>query len=144
MKVISGITDMVMFPIEETDRIVDAMEQAEKTGDLKALQWCARFLIWLWAEAEVIGADDYANAESLFNRLWESLLKDDPAPESITAIINRKEEFRYRPPTAKEAEKALDTVKAFFEENIPRKVIAAALSSVDAMREAVKTAGEAQ
>jgi hypothetical protein len=71
--------------------------------------------------------------------MWASLLKADPAPESITAIINRKE--APQPPTAAAAEKALDTVKAFFEENIPRKVIAAALSSVDAMRDAVKTAG---
>jgi hypothetical protein len=47
MKVKSGMTDMAMFPIEETDRIMDAMEQAEKAGDLPALQWCARFLMWL-------------------------------------------------------------------------------------------------
>jgi hypothetical protein len=141
MKVVDGMTDMVEFPIEETDRIMDAMEQAEKAGDLPALQWCARFLRWLWNEGGIMETDNYCYSEDLFNKMWDSLLKSDPAPESIAAIINRKEEFHYRPSTAADAEKTLDTLKVFFEENIPRKVIAAALSSVDAMREAVKTAG---
>jgi hypothetical protein len=139
MKVVSGMTDMVEFPIEETDKIMDAMEQAEKAGDLPALQWCARFLRWLWDEGGIMETDSYCYSESLFNKAWEGLLKSDPAPESIAAIINRKDVPL--PPTAKDAEKALETVKAFFQENIPHKVIAAALSSVDAMREAVKTAG---
>jgi hypothetical protein len=67
-------------------------------------------------------------------------LKSDPAPNSIAAIINRKD--GPRPSSAADAEKALDTVKAFFEEIMPRKVIAATLQSVEAMREAVKTAVE--
>jgi len=139
MKVESGMTEMVEFPIEETDKIMDAMEQAEKAGDLKALQWCARFLRWLWDEGGIVSVDDYCYNEGLFNKMWDSLLKADPAPETIAAIINRKD--GPKPPTVADAEKALDTVKAFFEENIPHKAIAAALSSVDAMRDAVKTAG---
>jgi hypothetical protein len=118
MKVVSGMTDMVEFPIEETDRIMDAMEQAEKAGDLPALQWCARFLMWLWGEGNIIGVDDYCYSESLFNKMWNSLLKADPAPESITAIINRKEEFHYSPPTAADAGEALEMVRTYFEESL--------------------------
>jgi hypothetical protein len=54
MKVVSGMTNMVGFPIEETNRIMDAMTQAEKAGDLEALQWCSRFLRWLWDEGGII------------------------------------------------------------------------------------------
>jgi len=137
MKVVSGMTDMVEFPIEETDKIIDAMEQAEKAGDVKALQWCARFLRWLWDEGGIVSVDDYCYNEGLFNKMWDCLLKADPAPETIAAIINRKD--GPKPPTVADAEKALDVVKEFFQENIPHKAITA-LSSVDAMREAVKTA----
>jgi hypothetical protein len=132
------MTSMVGFPIEETNRIMDAMTQAEKAGDLEALQWCARFLKWLWDEGGIIEVDDYCYSEGLFNKVWDSLLKSDLPPESIATIINRKD--GPQPPTIADAEKALDTVKVFFEENIPRKVIAAALSSLEAMREVIKTA----
>jgi hypothetical protein len=121
---------------------MDAMELAEKTDDLAAFKWCFRRLVWLWQEGDITGDDKYCYTVDLFNKAWAEMLKNDPAPDSITAIINRKDEPQ--PPTAADAEKALDTVKAFFEENIPRKVIAAALSSVDAMRDAVKTAGAAE
>jgi len=83
---------MVMFPIHETQNIMDAMEHAEKAGDLKALQWCARFLKVLWDDAEITGDDSFYNCSHLFNRMWDSLLKADPAPESIANLINRKED----------------------------------------------------
>jgi len=94
---------MVEFPLYETQNIMEAMEQAEKAGDLKALQWCARFLITLWDDAEVCRVDDFSNSAHMFNRMWDSLLKSDPAPESIAAIINRKEEPE--PPTVSGNEK---------------------------------------
>ena len=119
MKVKSGMTDMVEFPFHETDKIMDAMKQAEKAGDLPALQWCARLLLWLWDEGDVCGSDKYCYAGDLFNTTWALLLKHDPAPESIAAIINRKDEPE--PITCAAAEQALDTVKEFFEENLAKK-----------------------
>jgi hypothetical protein len=141
MKVVSGQTDMVLFPIEETDRIMDAMELAEKAGDLPALQWCARFLRWLWDEGDITSVGDYCYCEDLFNKMWASLLKGDPAPESIAAIINRKD--APQPPTTSDAEKALDTVKAFFEENLGGKSFRETLELLGNLRAALKTAGEA-
>jgi hypothetical protein len=136
MKVESGMTDMVEFPIEETDKIMEAMEQAEKAGDLKALQWCARFLRWLWDEGGVVSVDDYCYSEDLFNKMWDSLLKNDPAPDSIVAIINRKDEPK--PPTAEDAEKAIDTLKAFFEDSLGGKSRKAVTEKLDALEQAVK------
>ena len=83
---------MVELPIHEMLNIMDAMEQAEKAGDLKALQWCARFLKILWDDAEITRVDDFSNSAHMFNRMWDSLLKADPAPESIASIICRKDE----------------------------------------------------
>jgi hypothetical protein len=132
MKVVHGMTRMIGMPRIEAYNVIDAMETAEKAGELKALQWCARFLRWLWDEGGIVSVDDYCYNEGLFNKMWDSLLKADPAPESITAIINRKD--GPKPPTGEDAEKALDVVKAFFQENIPHKAIAAALSTLCAMR----------
>jgi hypothetical protein len=86
-----GMTDMVVFPLAETDKIMEAMEQAEKAGDMEALKWCARFLRWLWDEGDVIGSDAYLRAEQLFNKTWGILLKSDMPPESIAEIINRED-----------------------------------------------------
>jgi hypothetical protein len=69
MRVTDGMTDMVQFPIEETDKTMGTMEQAEKAKDLKALQWCARFLRRLWDEGSVISTDDYCYSEGLFNKM---------------------------------------------------------------------------
>jgi hypothetical protein len=131
-----GMTDMVGFPLAETDKIMDAMEQAEKVGDLEALKWCARFLRWLWDEGDVIGSDAYLRAERLFNKMWGSLLKSDPPPESIAGIINRgdvPEEV-----TSGKAENALDTLKDFLEYNLGGKTFKTVSASLDALREAVK------
>ena len=151
MKVVSGVTDMVEFPIEETDKIMDALEQAEKSGDLKSLQWCARFLRWLWDEGDVIGVDDYCYSEGLFNKfgvddycyseglfnkLWDSLLKSDPPPEGIAEIINRKD--KPKPPGNKDAEEAIDTLKSFFEDNLGGKGFNAVIEKLDALKQAVK------
>jgi len=141
MKVVSGMTDMVGFPIEETDKIMDAMEQAEKSEDLPALKWCARFLRWLWDEGEIMGTDGYCYSAGLFNKMWSNLLKSDTPPESIAAIINRETEPE--PPTAADAEKALETVREYFEENLGGKSYKAIVEKLDALQEAVETAGAA-
>ena len=142
MKVKSGMTDVVGFPLCETDRIMDAMKQAEQAGDLPALKWCARFLLWLWDEGDVMGTDSYCYAEGLFNKLWSELLKNDAPPESIAAIINRADEPE--PITAKAAEKALDTVKEFFEKSMGGKGYRAALEKLDALRAVLETAEAGQ
>jgi len=126
-----GSTKMVEFPLDETDRIMDAMEQAEKAGDLKALQWCARRLQWLWQEGDVISTDKYWRVENLFNTAWAALSKNDPAPESISAIVNRADEPD--PITVTDAGKALDTVKAFLEEALRRKKYRAVMDALDAL-----------
>jgi hypothetical protein len=131
-----GMTDMVEFPLAETDKIMDAMEQAEKAGDLEALKWCARFLRWLWDEGDVIGSDAYFRAERLFNKMWGSLLKNDPPPESIAAVINRGD--APEKVTAGKAENALDTLKDFLEYNLGGKTFKTVSASLDALREAVK------
>jgi len=119
MKVEKGMTDVLGFPIEETEKVIEAMEQAEKAGDLPALKWCARGLQFLYKAADVIGGDDEFYPERLFNRDWNARLKTDPPPESVAAIINREDEPEAV--TAADAESALNTVKAFFEENIAKK-----------------------
>ena len=131
-----GSTDMVEFPFHETDKIMDAMEQAEKAGDLKALQWCARRLQWLWQEGDVMSTDKYCYAESLFNTAYGELLKNDPAPDSIAAIINREDEPE--PVTASAAEKALDTVKAYLEETLAKKGLAAAVNTIGILRNTIR------
>jgi hypothetical protein len=141
MKITDGMTKMIGMPHIEAYNVIDAIESAEKAGDLAALKWCARRIVWLYEQGESYSSDMYGYDEKLFNNTYADILKRDPPPESIAAFINR--ENKPEPPTAAAAEKALDTVQAFFEENIPRKVIAAALSFVDAMRDAIKTATEA-
>ena len=138
MKVEDGSTDFLDFPIEEMERIIEAMEQAGKAGDLKALQWCARRLQWLYEEAEISTGGADRRAVRLFNSAWDAQLKSDPVPESIAAIMNRKDEPK--PITAADAGEALDTVKAFFEENLGGKNFRAILESLGALRAAVNAA----
>ena len=132
----NGSTDMVEFPFDETDKIMDAMKLAEKAGDLKALQWCARRLQWLWQEGSLTDTDKYCYTESLFNTAWAALSKNDPAPDSIAAIINREDEPE--PVTAEAAEKALDTVKAYLEETLAKKGLAAAVNTIGILRNTIR------
>jgi hypothetical protein len=136
-------TDFISLPADEAERTLEALKQAEAANDIEALKWCARRLAWLDGASQIISGDDSFYPAHIFNKTWAEMLKSDSPPESIAAIIARIDEDEpEKEITAADAEKALDTVKAFFEENIPRKVIAAALQSVEAMREAVKTAVE--
>ena len=82
------MTDVVGFPLEETDKIMDALELAEQKGDLEALKWCARRLRWLYDPAEVSESDGYCHAEALFNTSWMDALKHDPPPALIAVIIS--------------------------------------------------------
>jgi hypothetical protein len=141
MKLDEGrMTGYVELPEAEAEAVIAAMKQAEQTNDIEALKWTARRIVWLDDTAQITDGDDYFHPAHIFNREWAEMLKSDPPPESIAEIINRIDEDEPALITAEDAERALDTVKAFFEKNIPHKVIAAALSSVDAMRDAVKTA----
>jgi hypothetical protein len=91
MKIKLGMTDVVGLPLDEADRIMDGMEQAEKAGDPEALRWCARMIRWLWDQSEVIGADIYSYTGDLFNCAWKGLMARDPPPASIAAIVTPEE-----------------------------------------------------
>jgi hypothetical protein len=155
MKLDSGrSTDFLSLPVEEAERTIEAMikaEQtgdieamikAEQTGDIEALKWCARRLAWLDDTSEIISGDDAYYPAYVFNRAWDEQIKNDPTPESIAAIINRADEPE--PVTCAAAEKALDTVKEFFEENLAKKGLVAALTAVGILRSAIKDTGDGE
>jgi hypothetical protein len=138
MKLDSGrSTDFLSLPAEEAERTIDAMKQAEQANDIEALKWCARRIAWLDDTSEIIGGDDGYHPAHIFNRAWNEQLKNDPAPDSIADIINRADEPE--PVTASAAEKALDTVKAFFEESF-----AAALNSISTLRHTIEDTGDGE
>ena len=137
-----GMTSMIGFPHMEAWGVIEAMEQAEKAGDIEALKWCARRLCWLYEEGEVYSGDMFCTAEHLFNSTWKAFLKNDPPPASIAAIIASAEEPE--PVTAAAAEKALDTVKAFLEKTLAKKGLAAALTAVGILRSAIKDTGDGE
>jgi hypothetical protein len=93
----TGTTEHVHFPIDETGEIMAVMERAEKKGNLKALQWCARRLLWIYKimleKDGTCGSDAgtlFFNGEDdgqtytvrKFNRAYKSAIKDDPLPEA--------------------------------------------------------------
>jgi hypothetical protein len=133
MKVEDGMTKVVELPLAEADKVMGGMEQAERAGDLEGLRWCARMLKWLWDQGEVNSTDTYCYTENLFNRAWNYALEKDPPPASIAAMIAGREEG----PTGSAAERALDTLAAFFEENMAKKGLPAALKAVETLRGAV-------
>jgi hypothetical protein len=139
MKVVSGMTRVVDLPLDEAEKIMDGMEQAETAGDLEGLKWCARRIRWLWDQGEVCSTDTYQYTENLFNSAWDYAMEKDPPPASIAAIVARKEEG----PDGEAAGRALDTLKAFFEENIAKKGLPAALKTLESLQDAVtELAGE--
>jgi len=131
-----GSTDFLTLPAGEAEKIIEAMKQAEQTDDTEALKWCARRIVWLDDTSEITGGDDSFYPEHVFNKTWAEILDREPPPESIAAIINREDE--QEAVTAADAESALNTVKAFFEENIAKKKLTAALISLDELRAAVE------
>jgi hypothetical protein len=87
------MTIFLSFPIEETEKVIKAMDKAEKEADLKALQWAARWIKWLYDEVSETERGDGENYPAhLFNRDWETQLKEDPPPKSIKDIITRNTE----------------------------------------------------
>jgi hypothetical protein len=138
MKVEHGMTSMVEFPLEEMDRLMEAGEQAEKTGDTEALKWIYRRLRWLWDEGDFIHSYKYSYSADLFNKTWAMIINNDPPPETIAGIISREDEPE--PFTATDARKALKIVRLFFENSLGGKSFKAACASLDALSEAVKTA----
>jgi hypothetical protein len=141
MKVVSGMTMVVDLPLDEADKIIDAMEQAEKAGDLEGLKWCARRIRWLWDQGEVGSTDTYCYTENLFNSAWDYITEKDPPPAAIAAVVTREEEG----PDGEAAGRALDTLKAFFEENIAKKGLHSALKALEGLRDTVtELAGETE
>jgi hypothetical protein len=133
-------TDMVMFPYRETDKLMDAAEQAEKQNDTEALKWIFRRLFWLWQEGDVTGSDKYCYTVDLFNTAWSETIKNDPPPESIAAIIARIDEGEPEKEIAiADAGEALETVRAYLEENLGGKSYRAILESLNALQKAIKT-----
>jgi hypothetical protein len=138
---IDGTTEFLMLPAEEAERIMEALNQAGQANDIEAMKWCARRLVWLDDTSEIMSADDDHYPAYQFNRAWAETLKADPVPDSIAAIIARiDQKDEPQPPTAADAGKALETIKAFFEDNLGGKSYRVALEKLDALRETVKTA----
>jgi hypothetical protein len=81
------MTDFLSLPAEEAGKTIEAMKQAEQSGDIKALCWAARRLIWLDEVSETASGDDEFYRAHLFNKAWADMQKTDPAPESIAGII---------------------------------------------------------
>ena len=86
-----GTTEFLAFPLEETEKVIEAMEQAEQAEDIEALKWCARRFVWLGEIAEIEDGDDRSYPASVFNKAWAETVKNDPPPESITGIFTRLE-----------------------------------------------------
>jgi len=82
-----GLTDYLMFPVDETKGVIEAITAAEKSADLKALQWCARRLAFLYEDADITSDWDRNYPARLFNREWNKDMKIDPPPESIAPVI---------------------------------------------------------
>ena len=133
------MTDFIALPAEEAERTFEALKQAEETNDNEALKWCARRLVWLDDTSEIESGDDENYPAHLFNMAWAEQLKNDPPPASIAGIIAKiDQDDPPDTPTAADAKKSLDTLKAFFEDNLGGKSFKAACTSLDALREAVK------
>jgi hypothetical protein len=137
-----GMTSMIGFPHLEAWSVIEAIEQAEKAADTEALQWCARRLVWLYEQGEVYTGDMFCTPEHVFNSPWKAFLKNDPPPASIAAIIASADEPE--PVTADDAEEALDTVKAFLEETLAKKGLAAAMNTIGTLRETIKNTGDGE
>jgi hypothetical protein len=146
MKLDKGkMTDFLYLPVDEAERTLEALKQAEQTNDVEAMKWATRRLSWLDDVSEIGGGDDKFYPVHLFNKAWAETIKNDPVPESIAAIIARiGQESEPEPPTAADAGKAIDTVRAFLEDGLGGKRFKAACTSLDALREAVKTAEAAK
>ena len=86
----TGGVGLMHFPIEETKTVIDAMKKAEQAADLPALKRCARRVIRLFGlfEDDVCESDEPYIPVKVFNEIWETELKHDPAPDSIAAVIN--------------------------------------------------------
>lgn len=79
MKVTRGETEVIGFPHTEMKTVLSVMRKAEKAGDIKALQWSARRIAWLYQRAWAIDSECETDA-ALFNEVWREMLKTDPVP----------------------------------------------------------------
>jgi hypothetical protein len=89
-----GSTDFIHFPVEETNNLMFVLNQAEKDGDLEALQWAVRRLVWLHEmfKDDLCGSDEpiiASGSMKLFNSAYKSeLTTEPPPPESIKNLVN--------------------------------------------------------
>jgi len=79
--------DTLVFPLRETKEVIEAMAEAEESGDLKALQWCARKLKWLYDFAERSRTDISPREVKLYQDAWIARLVLDLPPESVKGIL---------------------------------------------------------
>ena len=86
-----GNVEYIDFPAEETFRVMEAMGQAEQSGDMDALRWAARRILFMANiyEGDTTKDNDPYIPVCIFNRLWEAEQLKDPPPESIADIIAR-------------------------------------------------------
>jgi hypothetical protein len=133
------MTDFLNFPAEEAEKTLEALKQAEQTNDIEALKWCARRLAWLDDTSEIDTGEADHYPVHLFNKAWAEALKNDPPPESIADIIAQiDKEEEPQTPTAAVAEKAIETVRTFFEDNMGGESFKAICVSLDELKKAVK------
>jgi hypothetical protein len=138
MKIDEGkMTYYLELPAEEAEKVLEALKQAEQTNDIEALKWCARRLVWLDDTSEITSGDDNGYPADIFNRAWAETLKNDPVPESIADIIARIDN-EDQPPTAVDANNAIETMRTYFENNMGGKSFNAICTSLDALKKAVK------
>jgi hypothetical protein len=133
------MTDFLSIPLDEVWGTVEALELAEQKNDIDALKWCSRRLVWLCETSESERGDDEHFPAHIFNKEWANLLKNDPVPKSIADIIARiDQEKEPQPLTAAIAEKAIETVRTFFEDNLGGKSFKAISVSLDELKKVVK------
>jgi hypothetical protein len=72
--------EVIGFPHAELKTVLSVMRNAEKAGDVKALQWSARRIAWLYDRAWAIDSQCETDP-ALFNEVWRAMQKTDPAPE---------------------------------------------------------------
>ena len=131
--------DFAEFPVEETEKTIAAMKKAEQENDIEALKWCAWRMEWLWEVSDISSGDDSFYPEHIFNKSWKDQLKIDPVPESIKDIIAKIDQINEpEPPNAAACGEALETIKAYFENNLGGKKYREISQTLCALQTAVK------
>ena len=68
----------------ETDIVLEAMRQAEKTDDLAGLKWAARQFEWLYGMSEPLEWDQETEyGTQVCTMAWVLRVRQDPPPKSL-------------------------------------------------------------